>query len=118
MNVEQVVHEVTEAITREASVKAVFGDPIKLDDRTIVPIAVTRVAFGGGGGGGGGGSTLEKASETLQKAFGGGGGLAVVTVPIGFLQEVDGKVEYTALDTTEAGHDRLHKLLGRLQRVS
>jgi uncharacterized spore protein YtfJ len=51
-----------ERVSASASVKNVYGDPVVLGNRTVIPAAQVRDAFGGGGGnneqesGGGGGA--------------------------------------------------------------
>lgn len=67
------------------SVKTVFGDPIHLEGKTVVPIANVRYGFGGGSGAGprkhaGSGDDPGNQSE------GGGGGGGANAVPAGALE--------------------------------
>jgi uncharacterized spore protein YtfJ len=66
-------------------VQTIFGDPIKLDTQTIVPVCAVVASFGAGGGG-----------IPLLSGLGGGGDLRVL--PIGFLHEQDGVVRFHAVD--------------------
>jgi uncharacterized spore protein YtfJ len=100
-NIDALIHQVGETIQREASVRTVFGEPIKLDQHTLVPIALVTVTFGGGAGAGGilAQKLLGKAPEAAENpgwtGGGAGGGLSIVTVPVGFLSEKNGDVVFT-----------------------
>jgi uncharacterized spore protein YtfJ len=101
-----VVHEITTTIEREGNVRAIFGEPMKLETRTVIPVA--RIAMGAGGGGV---RSLGAAIDTVRRwlspkrvhaepsrtlAGGGGGGLDVH--PVGFLCEENGRVVFTRID--------------------
>lgn len=101
-----VAHEVALAIEHEGNVGAVFGSPMKLETRTVIPVA--RVALGAGGGGV---STLGAAIDTVRRwfqpkevrvaparTFAGGGGGALEVHPVGFLCEENGRVVFTRID--------------------
>lgn len=62
-----------------ADVRKVFGEPIKLEDRTIIPVA--RVAYGFGGGFG---SQQKPHGEAADRGGGGGGG--VRAMPAGVVE--------------------------------
>jgi uncharacterized spore protein YtfJ len=67
-----------------ATVRNVYGDPVKIGGRTVIPIAQVRYGFGAGGGTAGG----EKAGFERR---GSGGGAGMSARPVG------------ALEITEAG---------------
>ena len=101
-----VVHEAAAALEREGNVRAVFGEPMKLDTRTVIPVAT--VAMGGGAGGlRAFGAAVEKVQRLLsgndvhvhpgRTIFGGGGG-GIDIRPVGFLCEEDGRVVFTRID--------------------
>jgi uncharacterized spore protein YtfJ len=71
-----VLDRLVERVGGRASVKAVFGDPIKQGELTIVPVARVRWAFGGGSGTG---------PETSD-ASGSGAGGGVLADPAGYLE--------------------------------
>jgi uncharacterized spore protein YtfJ len=73
--VENLVGQVSRVHER-ATVKTVFGDPMPIDGRTIIPVAKVGYAFGVGMGRGG----LEK--EGSGEGGGGGGGLNVRPVAV------------------------------------
>jgi uncharacterized spore protein YtfJ len=66
MDVQEILQTIGERLQSSATVKCVYGDPITAGDRTVIPIARVKFAFGGGGGkftgsGGGGGVRAEPA---------------------------------------------------------
>ena len=65
-----------ERISLEANVKKVYGDPITVEGRTIIPVASIRYGFGAGSGG----------SRKSQDGDGGGGGGGLHAVPVGVLE--------------------------------
>jgi uncharacterized spore protein YtfJ len=54
-----------ERVSASASVRNVYGDPVVVGDRTVIPAAQVRYGFGGGGG-----------SKNEQEGGGGGGGVS------------------------------------------
>jgi uncharacterized spore protein YtfJ len=48
VDIHEVLKEVSDNIEKSANVKTVFGDPIKLEHRTIIPVATVSVMGGGG----------------------------------------------------------------------
>jgi len=86
MDITALVHEVAEAIGRSGQARAVFGDPLKLDTQTIIPVAVVMTRLGGGGG------------TTAIIGGGGGVGMHLDVLPVGFIHEKDGVATFTALD--------------------
>ncbi len=79
-----------EKVGAQATVRAVFGEPIERADLTIVPVARVRWGFGGGAGTGtavGGPAAMADISgdaTTVPSGSGGGGG--VVADPLGYLE--------------------------------
>ena len=51
MNIQEYLHTIAERLSSTASVKSVYGDPVLVDDRTVIPVASVRYAVGGKGGG-------------------------------------------------------------------
>ena len=68
-----------ENILSQASVKAVYGEPISAHDKTIIPVA--KIAYGYGVGAGTGG-----VGDTRARGEGGGGGAGVRAVPVGVIE--------------------------------
>ena len=75
MNIQHFLESLAERVSSSASVKNVYGDPVVVGNRTVIPAAEVRYAFGGGGG-------RPKADE----APGGGGGGRVSAQPCGALE--------------------------------
>jgi uncharacterized spore protein YtfJ len=94
MPFEEIVKQVTETIQKEASARAVFGEPTKLDTHIVVPVATVSIELGGGGGGG----TRKPGAEIARIFGGGGGGLKVVARPVGLIHEQDGAVVFTRIE--------------------
>jgi uncharacterized spore protein YtfJ len=78
MGVPEILKTIGERFQSSATVKNVYGDPIYLGDRTVIPVA--RIAYGFGGGGGGG------VGEQASQGTGGGGGGHMSAVPAGALE--------------------------------
>ncbi len=76
LDIHEVLKEVSENIEKAANVKTVFGDPIKFENRTIIPVATVSVSGGGGGGFG----------KDKAKAKGGGAGLHIESKPVGYIE--------------------------------
>jgi hypothetical protein len=75
---DRVLERLAQLIGATAGVKAVFGEPITRDGRTIVPVARVRWGFGGGGG------SAEGPANGPASGSGGGGGAAAD--PVGYLE--------------------------------
>ena len=70
----------------KAGVKTVFGDPVELDGRKVIPVASVQYGFGMGGGTG-------PKKEENEAPGGGGGGGGVRVEPIAVVEIVDGKLK-------------------------
>jgi uncharacterized spore protein YtfJ len=86
MSLAKILQSWTETLERGASVKNVFGEPIELAGRTLVPVA--RVAFGFGAGRGHG---KDDSSDKSAEEGGGGGASAK---PIGVLEVTDAGTKF------------------------
>lgn len=72
-----------------ASVRNVYGDPVELDGRTVIPVARISYGFGAGGrasGGKGGGSE--------PRGSGAGAGAGVSARPLGVLEIAAGRTRF------------------------
>ena len=77
MNIADLVHSIGETIGATATVKSVYGEPVTLGQRVVLPVAKIRYAFGGGGGG--------REGES-PKGGGGGGCGRVLAQPCGLVE--------------------------------
>ncbi len=75
MNIQQVLENLNNHISRNATVKTVYADPIAVGGRTVIPAAQVRYAFGAGGG-----------SKRDEGTGSGGGGGKVTATPSGALE--------------------------------
>src|ERR1700721_2347268 len=68
-----------ESILGQASVKAIYGEPISAQGRTVIPVAKIMYGYGAGAGTGGVG-------DSSARGEGGGGGGGVRVVPLGVVE--------------------------------
>jgi len=78
MNPSDMIEKIANSAASKATVESVFGEPIHVTGKVVVPVA--RVAYGFGGGGGG----RSKTSDDGEQGGGGGGG--AVAYPAGALE--------------------------------
>ena len=102
MVVQDLVKNISERIQSTASVKAVYGDPITAEGKTIIPVARVRYGFGAGGGTIGIDATSEEGKSPQDSGGGGGGGVEVS--PIGY-------IEVTAEDTYFISFEERRKIV-------
>lgn len=86
MAIEDLVAQVATTLERDGRVQAVFGEALKLEHHTIVPVAVVS---GGGGAGG--------AQASPRTGFSGGAGLGLQVRPVGFIHESGEDVVFTPI---------------------
>lgn len=83
MNASDLLQKIAETLGTTATVKSVFGDPIQVNGKTVVPVAKVAYGFGGGFGAGKNGTVPDGQGE------GGGGGGGVRAFPAGALEITD-----------------------------
>ena len=91
MSTEEMVKQVAQTVEHEGNSAAVFGTPVKLDNKVVIPVAAIK--FGAGGGG----FAPEGENPKLKKIFSGGGGGALDVRPVGFIHESNNQVVYTPI---------------------
>lgn len=74
MGTKDILEKIGSKIAEEADVRAVFGDPLKLDDRTVIPVGVVRIRLDDDG-------VLDLSAQ-----------------PVGFMSEQDGQVVFKAIE--------------------
>ena len=79
-----------ESVLGQASVKAVYGEPISAQGRTIIPVAKIMYGYGAGAGTGGVG-------DTSARGEGGGGGGGVRAVPVGVIEVSDQQTRFVPI---------------------
>jgi uncharacterized spore protein YtfJ len=95
MSLDETMKQVAKTLENEVGVKAVFGEPMKLDNHTVVPVAM----LGLGGGGGLLPALLGKLGEKASGKAGGAGAVAMAVRPIGFIHESGDEVVFTPIQT-------------------
>jgi uncharacterized spore protein YtfJ len=76
MNLPELLKSISDRVATAATVRNVYGDPVSVGDRTVIPIAKVSFGFGGGGG---------SAKKGAGEPEGGGGG-GMRAVPYGALE--------------------------------
>ena len=91
MSIPERVQSIVEKLQTSASVKTVYGEPIKVDGKTIVPVARVAYCFGMCSCGKKG-EEQERQGKDQQSCGGGGGGLSVR--PAGVLEITEGETRF------------------------
>lgn len=78
MNATEMLQKIGESLSTTANVKAVFGEPIHAEGKTVVPVAKVAYGFGAGGG--------SQDNKAGRQGEGGGGGGGVGAYPAGALE--------------------------------
>ena len=87
MNASDILEKIGNKLGSSATVKAVYGEPIHVNGKTVVPIAKVAYGFGGGFGSGHGKHALEgETAADGRHGEGGGGGGGVRAFPAGALE--------------------------------
>jgi uncharacterized spore protein YtfJ len=79
-DVEKLLKTISEEIEKALTSKTVVGEPIKIEDTTIIPLICMGFGFGAGGGTGKGGGKGGDKGEGAGGGGGGGGGIKPVAV--------------------------------------
>ena len=85
-----VLQSLKESILSQASVKAIYGEPIAAHGKTVIPVAKVIYGYGAGAGTGGMGNTSARGE-------GGGGGGGARTVPVGIVEISDQQTRFVAI---------------------
>jgi uncharacterized spore protein YtfJ len=79
MSTQSLLQSLKESILSQASVKAIYGEPISTHGKTVIPVAKIMYGYGAGAGSGGVG-------DSSARGEGGGGGGGVRAVPVGVIE--------------------------------
>src|ERR1700721_4770920 len=77
-----ILQSLKESVLSQASVKAIYGEPISAHGKTVIPVAKIMYGYGAGAGTGGVG-------DTSARGEGGGAGGGVRAVPVGVIEISD-----------------------------
>ena len=79
MSAQALLQSLKESILSQASVKAIYGEPISAQGKTVIPVAKLFYGLGAGAGTGGVG-------DSSARGEGGGGGGGVRAIPVGVIE--------------------------------
>jgi uncharacterized spore protein YtfJ len=79
MSAQALLQSLKESILSQASVKAIYGEPISAHGKTVIPVAKITYGLGAGAGTGGVG-------DSSARGEGGGGGGGVRAIPVGVIE--------------------------------
>jgi uncharacterized spore protein YtfJ len=79
-----------DGVLSQASVKAIYGEPISAQGKTVIPVAKIMYAYGAAAGTGGVGNTSARGE-------GGGGGGGVRAIPIGVIDISDQQTRFVPI---------------------
>jgi uncharacterized spore protein YtfJ len=79
-----------ESVLSQASVKAIYGEPISAQGKTVIPVAKIMYGYGAGAGTGGVG-------DTSARGEGGGGGGGVRAIPVGVIEISDQQTRFVPI---------------------
>lgn len=94
MSIPERVQSIVERLQASANVRTVYGEPIKIDGKTIVPVARIAYCFGMCSCGKKG-EEQEQQGKDQQGCGGGGGGLSVR--PAGVLEITEGETRFISI---------------------
>jgi len=87
MDIQELLRNLAESVTRKASAEIVYGTPVSAGDRTVIPAAQVRYRFGAGG-----------SRHGEGEGHGGGGGASVAAIPCGMIEVDREGARYIAFD--------------------
>jgi uncharacterized spore protein YtfJ len=79
-----------ESILSQASVKAIYGEPVSAHGKTVIPVAKIMYGYGAGAGTGGVG-------DASARGEGGGGGGLVRAIPVGIIEMSDQQTKFVPI---------------------
>ena len=79
-----------ESILSGAGVKAIYGEPISAQGKTVIPVARLVYAYGAGAGTGG-------VMNSSAQGEGGGGGAGVCAIPLGVVEVSDAGTRFVPI---------------------
>jgi uncharacterized spore protein YtfJ len=82
MEVQAIMQQIGHQVADNATVQTVFGEPVTVDGKRVIPVA--KVACGFGGGGGAREAKSENETAAPQSGVGGGGGFRAT--PLGVVE--------------------------------
>jgi len=94
MNASDLLQKISETVAAAANVKNVYGEPIHVNGKTIVPVAKVAYGFGAGTG-------TKNGGAADRQGEGGGGGGGVRAFPAGALEITDTTTRFVPFGETK-----------------
>ena len=104
---QRVVEQLAKQVGAHSHASSVFGEPVKRDGVTVIPVARVIAAFGAGAGGGA--NDQHNTSERGGQGFGGGGGYIVT--PVGVIEVREEGARFVPMDSAAGPWGDLTDLL-------
>jgi sporulation protein YtfJ len=106
---ESFIKSMLEELRQMATTETIVGQPVTIEDKTVLPVIKFSVGFGAGGGEGTGeGLTSKEESKTGKgTGYGQGGGGGIRIDPVAFVTVHDGKVMLLPITKSGANVERL-----------
>ena len=98
MIVQDVLKQMAEDIKRFTKTETIFGDPIEVQENTIIPICKVAIGYGGGGGEG----EAPPQQKIGGKGAGAGGGAGLRIEPVALIVAKDGKISVIQIGGPES----------------
>jgi uncharacterized spore protein YtfJ len=92
MSATRLIEGALDKVRATAGVKTVYGEPIKVDGKTIIPIA--KVAYGAGAGAGPAKAEGEAPSDAAE-----GAGVGAYAAPVGVVEISEGETKFVAINS-------------------
>src|ERR1700680_374820 len=90
MSTQALLQSLRESILSQASVKAIYGEPVSAHGKTVIPVAKVTYGYGAGAGTGGVG-------DTSARGEGGAGGGGVRAIPVGVIEMSDQQTRFVPI---------------------
>ena len=95
MSATRLIEGALDKVRATAGVKTVYGEPIRVDGKTIIPIA--KVAYGAGAGAGAGAGPAKTEGETQSDAAE-GAGVGAYAAPVGVVEISEGETKFVPIN--------------------
>ena len=94
MGVHQILEQLLERLHTSASIKTIYGEPIQLEGKTLIPVAKVMYGLGGGFGKM---KTRDREGRTEEKPAGESGGGGIRIVPMGVIEVSRDRTRFLSL---------------------
>ncbi len=90
-SISDTLNKITERIQATANSNTIYGEPVPVEGKTLIPVAKVRYGFGAGGKGG-------NTEDSGEQPSGAGGGVEIT--PVGVIEITDSETRYISLEGT------------------